>query len=296
MDIEQVRTFLALAKTLNFSKAATDLNISQPTVSRIVKGLETKLGGPLVRREREQSHLTELGKLVLPYFEQICENAGSMEEVARKYNSLERTPVSVGVLCTIGPNRLLNLVKKIQELFTGVEISIINGSSKKLQYMLENGIIDLAICGQPNGFDEKFHVIPLYTEPVKIVVNAAHPFAQQETVDILSLTGQPFIERTECEFVIREKDYLAEHGINLRRVFSSDRDDWVQAMVKNGMGISLLGESSIVVDGLTTISVPKLPFSRQIKVVTVRGRRHSAGIGAVLQASREAFEPLREKI
>lgn len=293
MDIEQVRIFLVLAQELNFSKAAKALEISQPTVSRTIGALEKHLGGVLFRREREKSHLTELGKLVLPYFEEINSNAGNLIEVAHKYQSLEKTPVTVGVMCTIGPNRLMSLMKKIQELFSGVEVSIVNGNAPRLQGMLEDGVIDLAICGRPDGFSEDFHIVPLYTEKVMAVLNPSHPSAEKDFMDIWLLDGQKYIERTGCEFTVQESEFLTDKGINLDRVFSSDRDDWVQAMIRDNMGVSLMAESSVVLPDLIVKPIPGLPFTRQIKLVTVRGRRHSAGIGAVLQAAREAYEPQR---
>ena len=290
MDVEQARVFLVLAKELNFSRTAQALNISQPTVSRIISSLEKKLGGTLFRREREQSHLTELGRLVLPYFEAIGTNSDNLIEIAEKYKCLEKTPVSIGVMCTIGPKHLIDLVVKIQELFKGVEVSILNGNARYLQDMLESGKLDLAICGSPGGFSERFHVIPLYTEKVMAVLSPEHPLSHKEFVDLYSLDGMDYIERIGCEFSAQEHDFLSKKGITLKPIFSSDRDDWVQTMLLKNMAVSLMPESAVFLPDLAVRPVPGLPFSRQIQIVTVRGRRHSAGIGAVLQAAREAFE------
>ncbi len=293
MDVEQVKTFLVLAEELNFSRAAKILNVSQPTVSRTINSIETQLGGLLFRRERDKSHLTELGELVLPYFEEIEANAGNLVEVARKYRTLEKTPVSVGLMCTIGPERLIALITKIRELFAGVEVSITNGNARALQEMLNEGKLDLAICGRPKGFDERFHVVPLYQEKVMAVLNPEHPLAERNFVDLDDLDGLPYIDRTGCEFSVQEGNFLAEKGIKLDRIFSSDRDDWIQSMIREGIGISLMAQSAVFLPELAVRPIPGLPFTREIQMVTVRGRRHSAGIGAVLQAARQAFQQQR---
>jgi DNA-binding transcriptional LysR family regulator len=71
MEMQQVRYFLALARTLNFTRAAEAANVSQPALTRAIQQLEHELGGPLFHRERANTHLSELGKMMLPYLEQI---------------------------------------------------------------------------------------------------------------------------------------------------------------------------------------------------------------------------------
>jgi DNA-binding MarR family transcriptional regulator len=69
MELHQIRYFLAVAETLNFNRAAERCNVSQPTLTRAIKKLEEELGGPLFRRERKLTHLTDLGRLMRPHLE-----------------------------------------------------------------------------------------------------------------------------------------------------------------------------------------------------------------------------------
>ena len=73
MEIQEIRYFLALAETLNFTRAAEHCNVSQPALTRAIQHLEDKLGGPLVHRERSNTHLTELGRMMWPYFQQVVQ-------------------------------------------------------------------------------------------------------------------------------------------------------------------------------------------------------------------------------
>ncbi len=80
MEMQQVRYFITLAKTLNFTRAAEECNVSQPSLTRAIRLLEAELGGELLRRERRQSHLTDLGQRMLPLMQQCYEAAAGGEE------------------------------------------------------------------------------------------------------------------------------------------------------------------------------------------------------------------------
>jgi DNA-binding transcriptional LysR family regulator len=82
MEMHQIRYFLAVSETLNLTKAAERCNVAQPSLTRAIKALEAELGGELIRRERNLSHLTELGQRVLPMLRQCYETAVSAKSVA----------------------------------------------------------------------------------------------------------------------------------------------------------------------------------------------------------------------
>lgn len=96
MELQQIRYFLALAKTLNFTKAAQQSNVTQPALTRAIQNLETELGGPLIRRERQQSHLTDLGQLLVPRFEALYAEAMSAKSIAQKISQARRCPSDRG--------------------------------------------------------------------------------------------------------------------------------------------------------------------------------------------------------
>ena len=111
MEMHQIRYFLAVAETLNFTRAAERCNVSQPALTRAVKTLEDELGGPLFRRERNHSHLTELGRTMHPYLTEMLVQADAAKNRARDFTRLNEVPLSVGIMCTIGPARLLGFMR-----------------------------------------------------------------------------------------------------------------------------------------------------------------------------------------
>ena len=76
MEMHQARYFVALCETLNFTRAAEKCNVTQPSLTRAIKLLEDELGGPLFNRERNQTHLTELGRLMEPHLREVLDQAG----------------------------------------------------------------------------------------------------------------------------------------------------------------------------------------------------------------------------
>src|SRR5215467_2850883 len=122
MEIHEIRYFITVCETLNFTRAAERCHVTQPALTRAVQNLEEKLGGPLLNRERGNTHLTELGRTMRPYFEQVL---GQMEEArqrAKTFVQLDRTTLTVGLMCTIGPHRLVDLFSRFIKSYEGVEV------------------------------------------------------------------------------------------------------------------------------------------------------------------------------
>src|SRR5918911_3566410 len=114
MEMHQVRYFLAVADELNFTRAAERCNVAQPSLTRAIKLLEGELGGPLFHRERANTHLSELGRMVKPYLEQVYAQALEARRQALEFTRLKKTTLKLGVMCTIAPTHLVDLVGGVQ--------------------------------------------------------------------------------------------------------------------------------------------------------------------------------------
>ena len=101
---------LAVSETFNFTRAAKKCCVSQPALTKAIKKLEEELGGPIFRRERNQSHMTDLGRLMVPHLEQPASSVFAAKEQASKLQNMDDAPLRPGVMCTIGPNRLLGFL------------------------------------------------------------------------------------------------------------------------------------------------------------------------------------------
>lgn len=288
MEFQEVRYFLALCDTLNFTRASERCNVSQPALTRAIRNLEGKLGGALVHRERGNTHLTELGRIMQPYFRQVI---GQMDEARRRARALVRLDTStlrIGLMCTIGPQRLVDLFSGFVRGYKGVEIYLKDAPASALEEVLAKGEIDIAIFCRPGDLDDdRFHSLPLYRERFVVGVGPGHPFERLNAVRVKDLHQQNYLARANCEYY----DYLRGvreqiGGIELKRPYTSERDDWIQCMVVAGLGFTYIPEFAATVPGLITRPLVEPEVHRTVSLVTVRGRPHSPAVGAFMREAK----------
>ncbi len=283
MELHQVRYFLALSETLNFTRAAERCNVTQPSLTRAIHALEDEFGGPLIHRERTKTHLTDLGQLVRPYLEHIYQESQAAKNRAKAYTSLTSSAFSLGIMCTIGPHRLVGLMQAFQAHHPGIDIDIKDANARTLQDLLDQGAIDIAVFALPEGIPERYHALPLYSERFVIAFAPGHRFEKLNAVRAKDLNGERYLNRANCEFndyVTRIYDGL---GVELHRAYRSERDDWILNMALAGLGFSFIPEHSISVPGLVTRPLIDPEFERKVQLVSVRGRPHSPAVGAFVR-------------
>ncbi|MBK8175433.1 MAG: LysR family transcriptional regulator [Rhodospirillales bacterium] len=290
MELYQVRYFLALCDTLNFTRAAEACNVAQPSLTRAIQNLEGELGGPLFHRERQRTHLTDLGKLMRPYLDQMSNQAEAAKARAKDFSKLLDAPLSIGVMCTIGPTKLLGLFSDFQSRHPGIEISLLDAKAKVLAERLEKGDIDIAIYGTPSGIDDTFHAMELFTERFVIGFGPGHAYESLPAVRLQDLHQQRYLSRVNCEFAEYMRDIAQQRGIEPLRPYRSERDDWIQVMALAGLGFTFIPEFAVTVSGLHTRLLIEPEVTRTIHLVTVRGRPFSPAVGAFVRLAM-AYKP-----
>jgi DNA-binding transcriptional LysR family regulator len=286
MEMQQVRYFLALARTLNFTRAAEQSNVSQPALTRAIQQLEAELGGPLFHRERQNTHLSELGRIMLPYLESIQAQADAARTHAKSLKTLDKATLHIGAMCTIGPALISDLMVKFKLAHRNVELIVSDRGSGELIEMLAAGDLQLALFGLPEGPDARFHALPLFKERFVVAIPPNHRLASQNIVRCQDLHEEPYVNRANCEYYDYARRQLRGQGVLWRKVFSSERDDWVQGMIKAGLGFGFFPELSVTDPALVTRRLVDPEFVRTIMLVTVRGRPHSPAVGAFVQQAR----------
>ena len=154
MEMQQVRYFVALADTLNFTRAAEKCNVSQPALTRAIQQLEGEVGGLLLRRERTTTHLTDLGRLMRPYLEQILRQAEEAKQQAKGFLKLDRAELRLGVLNSIGPLNFTSFLGGFHHRHPGIRLVITEGTPQRLIELLQQGhlppqeLVDVpTVCG-----------------------------------------------------------------------------------------------------------------------------------------------------
>jgi DNA-binding transcriptional LysR family regulator len=286
MEMQQVRYFLALSRVLNFTRAAEQCNVTQPALTRQIQQLEAELGGPLFHRERANTHLTELGRMMLPYLETIQAQTDQVKVQAQALRRLDGVTLQIGAMCTIGPAILSDLIVQFRIANPEVALAVRDQGLEELTASLIEGRFDLAVLAVPGPLDERLHGLELFQERFVVAVAGGHPLARKNIVRCGDLHGQAYVNRAECEYFDHISDRFGEIGVKTRKVFSSERDDWVQGMIKAGLGFGLFPEFALTDPALVMRRLVEPEFVRTITLVTVRGRPHSPAVGAFVRQAR----------
>jgi DNA-binding transcriptional LysR family regulator len=278
MDIHHIRYFLAVCETRNFTRAAERCNVTQPALSRAVQQLEDEVGGLLFRRERNLTHITDLGALLRPRFQQIVDELSGVRHEASQFLRLDDAQLKVGVMCTIGPRRFTGLLTDFHRRHKGIQLQLVEGIPAKLSALLAAGELDVAIMSSAEDFPERFDVTPLFRERFMLAFPTGHRLAQYDAIPIAAIDGEVYLRRINCEYW----DYLSklchERGVTTLDSYSSEREDWIQNMVAGGLGICFIPEYSAVIPGLQVRPVAEPEVARDVCLVTVAGRRFSPAV------------------
>jgi DNA-binding transcriptional LysR family regulator len=291
MEMAQIRYVLAAAKHLNFTRAASDCNVTQPALTKGVKALEDELGASLFHREGRRILLSEFGRSMLPHLQHIADEADTARVIAQNFRLLEKVPIRLGVMSTVGHLRLARFLARFEKLHKGLELSVSEGSVSDLSDRLSDGEIDIAIMTRTDPLAAAFRTHVLYSERYVVVFPPEHRLGRLNAVPLRELSGEPYVDRLACEMREMVMAVCTDMEVSLYARFRSEREDWVQAMVLAGIGFAFMPEYSVTLPGLMQRPLTEPSVERQVCTVTVPGRRHSPAVDAFLRATRSFAWP-----
>lgn len=283
MEFHQMRYFLSVCKNHSFTKAAEECGISQPALTAAIKKLESELGDPLFHREGRGIHLSPLGNVMQPKIENVMHEIQSAEVAAQGYRILDRAPLKIGIMSTIGPNRIGNCLASFQHKNRGVDLEVHEGSLDQLDHKLQEDELDMAILSSPQGFNENYRPQLIYLERYMVIFAPDHRFKNQTTVRLTDVNGENYIDRLACELREVVMGVCEENNVKLYASFRSEREDWVQAMVAAGMGFAFMPEYSVTHDGVLSRPLVDPEVVREIHLVRMPGRKKTPAASAFVQ-------------
>jgi len=285
MEMHQIRYFLAVSETLNFTRAAEHCNVAQPSLTRAIQKLEQELGGALFHRERSRTHLTDLGRLVKPHLEQLFSTAENVKAEAESFKNMEKAHLSLGVMCTIGPSRLIGLIEKLNAGFPNLELRLAEERGSLLLQHLLDGEFDVALVGMPE-YPDRLRAEPLYRERYVVAFPPGHRFETLAAVSVGEMEGENYLQRQNCEYLDHFRHCVGEWSCDLNVRYQSEREDWIQAMILAGLGCAFMSEHMPLFPGVKTRVIVEPEVFREISLVTVRGRKFSRAVEAFVRLAR----------
>ena len=288
MEMHQIRYFLAVARTLNFTQAADECHVSQPSLSRAIIKLEEELGGELFRRERGLTHLTDLGRMMQPLLQQTSDTATSAKAMASSYRKGGTAPLRLALSDTVDIRLLINPLMSLMEVLPGLEFKFFRGPVAEVAGHIKSGNSELGIAG-PMGADwERFKSWTLFSGTFRLLAHKAHRLAARPSVSIKDLAGERLLGRPYCEVADRMAAMLAAHGIEQTNadMFAADGD--VLELIAAGVGVGILPATSRCVGGLRSIPIDDIDVECKTMLYSVQGRQHSPAAAGLIQLVRAA--------
>jgi LysR family hydrogen peroxide-inducible transcriptional activator len=240
MEMHQLRYVVAVARAGNFSRGAEQCHVSQPSLSQQILKLEEELGERLFDRMKREAKLTPHGEAFLHRALKILEEVDSAKREASDAQKLLRGRLIVGVLPTIAPYLLPEVLVAFAEKFPRVEIVVQEDTTARLLKLAQAYEIDFALASRPIQ-DQRMEVKDLFTEELRLALPVGHRLTRKRTVRLADLEKERFI-------VMKEGHCLGDQVLNFceRRDlsptvrFRSAQLETVQALVRSGVGISLV--------------------------------------------------------
>jgi LysR family transcriptional regulator, hydrogen peroxide-inducible genes activator len=251
MTLTELRYIVAVARERHFGRAAEACFVSQPTLSVAIKKLEEELDLKLFERGASEVSVTPLGEAIVRQAQSVLEQAAAIKEIAKRGKDPLNGPLRLGIIYTIGPYLLPELVRHAIAMTPQMPLMLQENFTVKLLDMLRTGELDCAILAEPFP-DTGLATAPLYDEPFLVAVPARHPLAQRRSIgsaelkqETMLLLGTGHCFRDQVLEVCPEFARFASDAEGIRKSFEGSSLETIRYMVAAGMGITVVPQLSV---------------------------------------------------
>src|SRR6056297_729677 len=238
--LRQLRYFVALAEARNYRKAATQVGVSQPSLSQQIVGLETALGLRLVERGQRGAVLTPGGRQTLSQARKVLDEVAALRAQAHDARDGVAGTIRLGSTPTIGPYFLPYVMRRLHRAFPALKVIVRDAAPRVLQEELQDGRHDLILTQLPVT-SEGVEVERLFREPLKLAVAQDHPLASHKAARDTDLAGQDILALSSAYLLHNQIEGLCrELGATLRQDYEGTSLDALRQMTALNMGLSFL--------------------------------------------------------
>lgn len=285
MELHQVRYFLAVASTLNFTRAAEMCNVTQPALTKGVQKLEQELGGPLIYRERQLTHLTDLGKTVLPMLERALASTEAVRRRARQFQQKQLAPLTIGLAPSISASLILEPIAEIRKYVPGLYVELREEPPSRLVELLLEGEVNVALVGDLDDTPDRIDNWALFEERYVAVLAPSHELADLPVIGIEALREATILDRFNCD-VSPKLHCLFFPDTPPHQNHRSNRSLHLQHLAAAGFGIVLAPEHMPRLPSLKALPIEGDPIWQEVRLLAVQGRRYSPALDAFVKVAR----------
>jgi len=255
MTLTELRYVVAVAREKHFGRAAEACSVSQPTLSVSIKKLEEELGVRIFERGASEVSVTPIGEEIVRQAQAVIEAAAEIREMAKRKKDPLSGPLRLGVIYTIGPYLLPELVKQAIERVPQMPLMLQENFTAKLLELLRTGELDCAIMAEPFP-DTGLAIAPLYDEPFMVALPKAHPLARRKSIsaDELKLEKMLLLGTGHCfrdhvlEVCPEYAQFSSGSSDGMRKTFEGSSLETIKYMVASGMGVTVVPQLSVPAD------------------------------------------------
>lgn len=266
VTLRQLKVFQAVARHLNYSKAAEVLFLTQPAVSMQIKQLEDNCGMPLFEQIGKRIYLTDAGKEFEHYCRIINAQLDELDTVFEELKGVERGHLHLSVASTANPfctHLLAEFRKRVPHLTVSLDVTNRKGLIRQLEY----NETELVVMGQPpDGLD--VHAEPFMENPLVVIARPDHRLARERSIPLQRLRDEPFVVREQSSGTrIAMERFFDEAGIRIQASIEMRSNEALQQAVQAGLGLGIVSRHTLELElethRLVVLDVERFPIMRQ---------------------------------
>jgi len=271
LDTHQLNVFTIAANTLNFTKAAEILHLSQPSVSQHINSLEKRFGTPLFFRSGRHLELTDAGRALIPLARDLVNLSNTIEETMNSLQGEVYGHLKIGCSTTPGKYVIPLLLARFHELFPRVTVSCMVTSQYEAALLLDEGSVHFALSSTPGNLSKSIDQITFMTDPIRFIVPVNHLWADRDCIQPEELLTENFIMREDTSGTSRAiQSALKSVGVSitdLNTFMTLGNAEAIALAVQEGLGVGFVSSmvvNRLTLNGIKTVSVEGLTICRDI--------------------------------
>lgn len=237
-----MKYFVEVVKQKSMTKAASNLFITQPTISNTIKLLEEELEVILFNRYKNQIYLTDAGEAFYFQCKEMLKMYDNIPNELSNLLELKTGRLKIGIPTIINIRILINLISQFHEMYPNITFQLFENGSKKIENDIYYGDLDMGITVLPTN-NKNFNTFSFLEEKLKLVVNKNHELSKRKTINIEDLKEQEFI-LFNSDFYLNDKikNTCRDYGFNPNMIFETTQWSFIEEMLLNNLGICILPE------------------------------------------------------
>jgi LysR family hydrogen peroxide-inducible transcriptional activator len=268
MTLTELRYVVAVAREKHFGRAAEACFVSQPTLSVSIKKLEEELDVRIFERGANEVTVTPIGEEIVRQAQAVIEQAAGIRELAKRRKDPLTGPLRLGIIYTIGPYLLPDLVRQAIERNPQMPLMLQENFTARLLDMLRTGELDCAIMAEPFP-DTGLAIAPLYDEPFMVALPKTNPLARRKSISAeelkeekMLLLGTGHCFRDHVLEVCPEYARFSSDAEGMRKTFEGSSLETIKYMVASGMGITVVPQLSVPAEPQPHVAY--VPFAKPV--------------------------------